>query len=144
MKMKIFLDTNVIVASCLEAHERHEPAFELLERVLDGRDSGVTSAHALAEAYAVMTRLPNPFRLTAHETAALLEENYMKPFQIVSLTGKEYGEVIIRMSQCGFVGGLIYDAIHLECAIKASVDCVFYGMPDIFKNSFQNNSNRVS
>jgi len=58
--MKTFFDANVIIASCIEEHEHHERALELLERVLGEEDKGSTSAHALAEAYAVMTRLTVP------------------------------------------------------------------------------------
>ena len=35
--MKLFLDTNVVVAACLEDHEHHERAHELLERVDESR-----------------------------------------------------------------------------------------------------------
>lgn len=62
------------IASCIEEHEHHERALEVLEGVLDGTDQGVTSAHALAEAYAVMTRLPKLLRVAPQTAASLLEE----------------------------------------------------------------------
>jgi predicted nucleic acid-binding protein len=123
--MKTFLDTNVIIASCIEEHEHHERALDLLERVLAGTDDGVTSAHALAEAYAVMTRLPKPLRVAPQTAASLLEANYLKTFEVVVLTGKEYGQLIIGVGQAGWVGGLMYDAIHVTCAAKAAVDRLY-------------------
>ncbi len=121
----MFLDTNIIIASCIEDHEHHVRAFELLERVLDGTDIGTTSAHALAEAYAVMTRLPIPLRVAPRNAASLLETNYLNTFKIVELTGKEYGQLVLRVGQAGWLGGLIYDAIHVTCAVKAAVDRLY-------------------
>jgi predicted nucleic acid-binding protein len=123
--MKTFFDSNVVIASCVEEHEHHERALELLERVLGGVDIGATSAHALAEAYAVMTRLPKPLRVTPKTAALLLEENYLKHFDIVELTGSEYGRLIIGAGQAGWIGGLIYDAIHVSCATKAAVQRLY-------------------
>jgi predicted nucleic acid-binding protein len=123
--MKTFLDTNVIIAACIEEHEHHDRALELLERVLGGTDHGVISAHALAEAYAVMTRLPKPLRVAPGMAASLLEKNYLNTFEVVALTGKEYTQLLIRVSQAGWVGGLIYDAIHVTCAAKGAVDRLY-------------------
>lgn len=93
--------------------------------MLDGADQGSTSAHALAEAYAVITRFPKPLRVTQKTAALLLEENYLKHFEIVELTGSKYGCLIIGAGQAGWVGGLIYDAIHVSCATKAAVQRLY-------------------
>ena len=55
--MKVFLDTNVLVASVIEQHEHHERAYAVLNRVQSGKDEGFVSAHGLAEVYAVLTKL---------------------------------------------------------------------------------------
>jgi predicted nucleic acid-binding protein len=123
--MKAFLDTNVVVAACLEEHEHHERALELLERVLGSEDSGFTSAHALAEAYAVMTRLPKPLRVAPKTAASLLDENIVKRFEVVALTGKEYVQLISEAGEAGWVGSLLYDALHVACAAKAGVDRLY-------------------
>jgi predicted nucleic acid-binding protein len=123
--MKTFLDTNVVVAACLEDHEHHERALELLERVLSGKDAGFTSAHALAEAYAVMTRLPKPLRVSPQAAATLLEENFVERFEVVTLTAREYGTLITGAGQAGWVGGILYDALHVACAVKAKVERLY-------------------
>jgi predicted nucleic acid-binding protein len=123
--MKTFFDTNVVIASCLEDHEHHERALELLERVLTEQDTGATSAHALAEAYAVMTRLPKPLRVAPGAAASLLDENFVKHFELVALTGKEYGTLVIEAGKMGVVGGLLYDVIHVACAEKAKADRLY-------------------
>lgn len=123
--MRGFFDTNVVVASCIEDHEHHERALELLARVLSGKDAGFTSAHALAEAYAVMTRLPKPLRVPPQAAGTLLQENFVKRFEVVSLTGKEYGTLIAKAGQAGWVGGILYDALHVACAVKADVERLY-------------------
>ncbi len=123
--MKSFLDTNLVVAASVEDHERHERALQLLERVLSGKDVGFTSAHALAEAYAVMTRFPKPLRLSPQAAATILEENFVQKFEVVTLTPKEYRELIARAGQAGWVGGLLYDALHVACAVKAGVERLY-------------------
>ena len=123
--MKAFVDTNVVVAACIEDHEQHERAFEILARVLSGKDAGFTSAHALAEAYAVLTRLPKPLRVPPQAAATLLQENFVKNFEVVFLTGKEYGAIITSAGQAGWVGGLLYDVLHVACAVKADVERLY-------------------
>ena len=123
--MKVFFDTNLVVAACLEEHEHHERAHQLLERVLAHKDTGVTSAHALAEAYAVMTRLPKPLRVSPQGAVTLLETNFAGPFEVVALTAKEYMELVAAAGRAGWVGGLLYDALHVACAVKAGVDRVY-------------------
>jgi predicted nucleic acid-binding protein len=58
--MKVFLDTNVLVAAVMKQHVDHERSFAVLDRVHAGKDDGTVSAHSLAEMYAVMTKLPVP------------------------------------------------------------------------------------
>ena len=123
--MKTFFDTNVIIAACLEDHEHHERALQLLERVLVEKDSGATSAHALAEAYAVMTRLPKPLRVAPAVAASLLDENVVRHFELVALTGREYGVFVVEAGKRGLVGGILYDALHVACAEKAKADRLY-------------------
>lgn len=123
--MRVFFDTNVVVAACLEDHEHHEAAFGLLSRVLAGQDCGVISAHALVETYAVMTRLPRPLRVPANAAAKMLRENIVKHFEVIALTAEEYGKLLGEAGKEGWIGGLIYDALHLACARKAGIECLF-------------------
>lgn len=56
--MKVFCDTNVLVAAFLQGHPQHSAARPVLERVKGGHDQGFVATHSLAEVYAVLTRLP--------------------------------------------------------------------------------------
>ena len=123
--MKIFLDTNVLVAACVEEHEHHARALPLVESVHDGKVEGVVSAHSLLETYAILTRLPRSPRITPLQAAQLVEENIVEHFGVVALTGKDYGALAHRLGQENIVGGKAYDALHLECASKSGAERIY-------------------
>jgi predicted nucleic acid-binding protein len=56
--VKLLLDTSVLVAAMVETHPDHEVALPWLQQIKDGTHEGLLSTHALAELYAVLTRLP--------------------------------------------------------------------------------------
>jgi len=56
--VKIYFDTNVLVAAALENHPHHIPAEAALRKVHNREIEGWVSAHSVAEFYAVMTRAP--------------------------------------------------------------------------------------
>jgi predicted nucleic acid-binding protein len=123
--MKVFLDTNVLVASVIEPHEHHERAYAVLDRVQSGKDEGFVSAHGLAEVYAVLTRLPAPCRHSPEQALLSVEENIVKYFKITSLTAVEYTAVIREAALAGIQGGTIYDSVLVKCAAKAAVEKLF-------------------
>ena len=123
--MRVFLDTSLLVASVLSKHEFHAKAFAVLERVQNGRDEGFISAHSLAEMYAILTRLPMPFRHSPEQALLSIEENVLKYFKISSLTGNEYAGLIRDAALAGIQGGTIYDAVLLKCAGKTAVTRIY-------------------
>ena len=123
--MRILLDTNVLVAAVSGGHTHHAQAFPLLERVQQGKDEGFVSAHSLAEMYAILTKLPVPFRHTPEQAFLSIEENVIKFFHIGGLTGADYTSLLRESALLGVQGGMIYDAIVLKCASKAGVDRIF-------------------
>ena len=123
--MKVFLDTSVLVAAVVGDHAQHAKAFILLERVQQEKDEGLVSAHSLAEMYAVLTKLPPPFRHTPEQALLSIEENVLKHFNVVALTASEFTAVIRESTLGGLSGGIIYDALLLKSAIKARADMIF-------------------
>src|SRR3954453_709790 len=109
--MKVFCDTNVLVAAFLQSHPHHNAARPVVERVKAGQDEGFVAAHSLAEAYAVLTRLPGGNQAPPTVAWQLISENVLKDFTIVSLTSKEYQETLAEAASNGVKGGKTYDAL---------------------------------
>jgi len=123
--MRVFLDTNVLVAAVVKQHVFHERSFAVLDRVHAGKDEGFVSAHSLAEVYSVLTNLPTPYRHTPEQGLLSIEENVFKHFKTIALLGNEYATLIRDAVGYRIQGGEIYDALLLKAASKAAVDRVF-------------------
>ena len=79
----------------------------------------VVPAHALTEAYAVLTRLPAPNRLSPGDAIEVLRENFEKHARTVSLDADEYWSLLGAAPTAGVYGGRIYDAVIAASARKA-------------------------
>jgi hypothetical protein len=67
-----------MIAAVCSWHEHHEAAANEIERRLAARAKMIVAAPALVEAYAVLTRLPPPHRLSPQTALTLLENNFIK------------------------------------------------------------------
>jgi predicted nucleic acid-binding protein len=114
-----FVDSSCIVAAVCAWHQHHDPAAAEIERRLRARERLATAAHALAEAYAVMTRLPAPHRLSPADALALIEGNFGEGAGVTALSGSEYRSLLRAAAREGIGGGRTYDAVIAECARKA-------------------------
>jgi predicted nucleic acid-binding protein len=123
--MTIFLDTNVLVASVVKQHRDHERSFALLDRVQNGQVEGIVSAHSLAEMYAILTKLPPPFRHTPEQALLSVEENVLKYFRTSDLSGQDYASILREAAAARIQGGTIYDAVLLRSATQSKAKQVF-------------------
>src|SRR5580693_7156059 len=123
--MKIFCDTNILVAAFLANHPQHAAARPVLERVKAGTDVGFVAAHSLAESYAVLTRLPGASQVSPSVTWQLISENIIKNFQLVPLSPREYARTIEEASSSDVRGGKIYDALLLAAAAKSGAERIY-------------------
>jgi predicted nucleic acid-binding protein len=123
--MKVFLDTSVLIAAVVSKHEAHARAFPLLERVQNGKDEGFVATHSLAEMYAILTKLPPPYRHAPEQALLSIEENVLKHFKISSLTGHDYASLLREAAMAGIQGGTIYDAVLLKSAEKSNPDRIY-------------------
>lgn len=99
----IALDTSLAVPALLAWHEAHDQARAA------ARD-GVIPAHALLEAYSVLTRLPAPHRLTPDVASDLLAgwfpaERILVPDLDLTVS------LVPRLAEAGVTGGAAYDAL---------------------------------
>lgn len=83
----------------------------------------IIAGPALVESYAVLTRLPHPYRLAPHDAAALLTENFTDDeVEIVGLDGRTSAQLIGEAPYQHVVGGRIYDAVIAACAVLGGAD----------------------
>lgn len=109
-------DTNVMIAAVCSWHEHHEAAITELENRLAARESLVIAAPALVEAYAVLTRLPPPHRLSPTHAHTLLETNFLAGGTLAVLDGKAYRSVLREAVSHNVAGGRTYDWVIAACA----------------------------
>jgi predicted nucleic acid-binding protein len=113
------VDTSCIVAAVCTWHEHHRAATGDIDRRLDRGDRLATPAAALVEAYAVLTRLPAPSRLSPHDAWALVHANFVEPAIVVALSRARYVALLRRLAKQAVAGGRTYDAVIAECAHDA-------------------------
>lgn len=95
-----------------------------IESRLAGRAKMIVAAPSLVEAYAVLTRLPPPHRLSPQTALALLENNFLKLATVVALNAKSYAALLLRAPKNNVVGGRAYDAVIGACAEQGKASTV--------------------
>jgi predicted nucleic acid-binding protein len=120
-----YFDTSVLVPAAVAGHPHNRPALAVLEELVRGRHKGVISAHSLTEVYSVLTRTPFKPPLYPSEAWQIIEQMILPHMELVTLTAKEYREVVLRCAANGWAGGRVHDAVHLRCAQKAECDRVY-------------------
>ena len=116
-------DTSVLVATVCSWHEHHARTLAEVQRRERAGEELVLAAHSLAEAYAVLTRLPGPNRLRSDDALALLEANWRET-RVVHLTAAETWRALRRARRRGVIGGQTYDLLIAACAVKAGAGTI--------------------
>src|SRR5262249_55945131 len=111
-------DTSCMIAAVCAWHEHHTLAAAELEWRFSQNESLLVAASALVEAYAVLTRLPPPHRLSPADALALLEVNFINSAKIITLDRRAYVTLLRRAPHEDIVGGRTYDAVIAACARK--------------------------
>jgi predicted nucleic acid-binding protein len=109
-------DSSCLIAAVCAWHEHHAAAVEAMESRRSAGQPLVLPGHALAEAYAVLTRLPSPHRLAPADAGALIHGNFASGTRLLSLPGSAYAALVRRLAREGIGGGRIYDALIAESA----------------------------
>ena len=120
--MKAFFDTSVLVGAFYGDHPRHTACLRLLEDA--SKRTHFCAAHAMAELYAVMTRLPVRPRITP-EQGLLFVENVRDNLSVVTLSAAEQFEATAEAARRGLGGARVYDLLTLKCAVKAGAERVY-------------------
>lgn len=114
-------DTSVMVATVCTWHEHHERAISEMEHRLAVQESLVIATPALIEAYAVLTRLPPPHRLSPQDAIALIETNFLTKGTLAGLDNKAFRPLLQEAANHEIAGGRTYDWVIAACARAARV-----------------------
>jgi predicted nucleic acid-binding protein len=116
-------DTSCLVAVVCSWHEHHGATVADLGRRTRRREKLVMAAPALLEAYAVLTRLPAPYRLKATDALAALEGSWGDA-EVVAVPASETWSLLRTLPERGVSGGGSYDAMIVACARRAKADVI--------------------
>ena len=119
--MKVLYDTSVLIPAFISGHEHHSLSFPQVNLAKRDDVQGYLSSHSLAEFYATTTRIPKPLRLSSDEAYATILR-FLKYLTPVELSAKDYRKAITRTTKMGLAGGVMYDAVIAQAALKAGVE----------------------
>ncbi len=128
----ILFDTSVLVAAFIESHKNHTRSLKALQDVKSGKSKAFVSQHSLAELYSVLTNYPAHPRLSPEAVETLISENILRDFQIVEMGQRDYQDTIKRVRKKQLRGGVIYDALILQAAVKKKVKTIYTWNPADF------------
>lgn len=120
--MKAFFDTSVLIPVFYGDHLQHAASMECFLRF--HKKQACCGAHSLAEVYSSLTRMPGKHRISG-EQAMLFLSDIRERLTVVSLDAEEYFRAIEGASAAGAVGGTIYDALLVNCALKAKAEIIY-------------------
>ncbi len=123
--MVVFFDTSVLVALSTDAHQHFVQASAAVARIVAGKDQGHASQHSIAEVYAALTRLPVVPRIHPLEAANIIRDNILRHFETVAIEKEDYLAALATVSNSGWPGAKIYDALLLRCAEKCAAQRIY-------------------
>lgn len=123
--MKVYLDTSVIGAATVKAHVHHQESAAALRLIHKKQLNAATSTHALAEAYAVLTRAPFQPRLYPSDVWNSFSANLIPHLEVAALSMDLYCDAIKLCAAHGWIGGRVYDAVHLRCSSQVGCDRIY-------------------
>jgi predicted nucleic acid-binding protein len=123
--MTVFCDTSVLVAACIRKHPHYERARPVLANIASGRETGVISAHSLAEVFSALTSVPVMPRIMPSEARLIIVTNIQRHFGLVAITSEMYDRAVEVCAGRGLSGGRVYDALLLECARYSKADRIY-------------------
>jgi predicted nucleic acid-binding protein len=113
------VDSSVLVAALSSWHTRHVDCRRALAGLLSGEDRPVVPAHALVEAFSVLTRLPPGYRISPADAQHLLESALRNRTRIASERAASTWTVLADAVGLNAAGGAIYD-LRIARAARAA------------------------
>ena len=119
--MNAFLDTSVLIPVFYGDHTHHAASLEVFAQC---DKDGCCGAHSLAEVYAALTRMPGKHRISGEQTMLFIAD-IRERLSVIALDGDEYTDLLEKAAAAGIVGGAIYDAVLVACALKSGAESIY-------------------
>jgi len=140
--MIAFLDSSTLVAGLWSGHTRHAKASRWLVKAKQGEIRALTSAHGIAETYAVLSGLPIAPRL--HPTLVRQAiDDALTYVELAALTREDYARAIADAPDVGAIGGAVYDYLHIVVARQAACEAIITLNAKNFRRLCQGNPPRI-
>lgn len=123
--LKIISDSSVLIAAFIESHHKHASSLSFLVRAKKKEFQLFVSSHTILEIYSVLTSAPFKPNITPLIAMQLIENNIKNSAKTIYLTDEDYFNIVNKMSKSNFSGGIVYDAIVVECALKEKIETLF-------------------
>lgn len=123
--MKIFLDTNVLIAASVRQHPHFARADAILQRCVTREDEGIIHIHSVLEFHSAITQLPKGLAVPPAHVSTLLGDGLLPFLRCATLSPKEILAVQKRAGELGITGGGIYDLFHLAAAVNEGADRLY-------------------
>jgi predicted nucleic acid-binding protein len=113
------LDSNVVIAMLVEAHEHHAASIRLMDH---GGKRFAIAAHSYAEAYVTLTRRSAhaPFRWSAEQAMAALE-SVAAASTLVGLSPAQTFDTLRGYGEEGGIGPRLYDRLIGQVAVHYAI-----------------------
>ena len=142
--MKILFDSSVLIAAFVESHPKHKSALLFLTKAKNGEFELIVSAHTILEIYSVLTSAPFKPKISPDIAKKLIENNIKRIAKISYISDRDCFKIIDKMCDADLKGGIVYDAIIVECALKSKVNEIITLNPKDFSRLSANNSLRIT
>lgn len=141
--MKSLFDSSALIAGCVESHPKHEAARKWMSRAKRKEVEFLVAGHSIFEVYSVLTSAPFQPRITPKIAQELLKENVEDHAEIVTLSKKDHQKIMQKLVTRNLSGGMVYDAIIAECALKAKADQIITSNSKDFIRLFPEDSIQI-
>jgi predicted nucleic acid-binding protein len=138
--MLVAVDTSVLVAGALQHHPFHARAWVWQQAIHRGEIQAMVSAHALAELYSVLTKVPDGL---SPPEARVVIATLSSQVNVIAPSPQTYLSAIERCSSRSLQSGAVYDALHLVEAERAGADVLLTFNPKDFQRLAEFDKPRV-
>ncbi|HEX4191168.1 MAG TPA: PIN domain-containing protein [Marmoricola sp.] len=107
---ELLLDTSAALAFLLRSHAAHQSTYDAVR----DRRLGL-AGHAVFETFAVITRLPEPSRVSPATAHRLLQHTYPRARY---LSADRAGRLVAELAEANITGGAVHDALVAAVAVE--------------------------